>query len=80
MMILTLEDWFIFSPRITEILDNHIQRLLTERGVSEQVMTEMPFTIASAHEFSVHAPCGVNVPPEVQEGVGGGQELSGRAP
>ena len=52
-MILTLEDWFIFSPSVAEILNNHVQRLLVERGVAEQVMTEMPFTIASAHEFEV---------------------------
>src|SRR5262249_44366048 len=50
-LLLTLEDWFIFSPRVTEILNSHVQRLLTERGVSVNVMSEMPFTIASAHEF-----------------------------
>jgi len=27
--------------------------LLHERGVSEQVLSDMPFTIASAHEFEV---------------------------
>ena len=32
-MILTLEDWFIFSPRITETLNDHVRRLL-ERTAS----------------------------------------------
>jgi hypothetical protein len=50
-LVLTLEDWFIFSPRVVEILNNHVRRLLGERGVSEQVLLDMPFTIASAHEF-----------------------------
>lgn len=52
-MVLTLEDWFIFSPRIIENLNNHVRRLLGEHGISEQVLTEMPFTTASAHEFEV---------------------------
>jgi hypothetical protein len=50
-LILTLEDWFIFSPSVVDILNNHVRRLLHERGVSEQVLSDMPFTIASAHEF-----------------------------
>ena len=50
-LILTLEDWFIFSPSVVDILNKHVRRLLHERGVSEQVLTDMPFTIASAHEF-----------------------------
>ena len=50
-LVLTLEDWFIFSPRVVEILNNHVRRLLGQRGVPEQVLLDMPFTIASAHEF-----------------------------
>ena len=50
-LILTLEEWFIFSPSVVDILNKHVRRLLHERGVSEQVLTDMPFTIASAHEF-----------------------------
>ena len=34
-----------------DILNKHVRRLLNEQGVSEQVLTDMPFTIASAHEF-----------------------------
>lgn len=52
-MILTLEDWFIFSPRITEILKNHVVRLLGEHGIPDQVLSDMPYTIASVHEFEV---------------------------
>ncbi len=50
-LILTLEDWFIFSPTVVNILNNQVGRLLHERDVSKQVLTDMPFTIVSAHEF-----------------------------
>jgi hypothetical protein len=52
-MILTLEDWFMFSPRIIETLKNHVVRLLGKLGISEQALADMPYTIASAHEFEV---------------------------
>jgi hypothetical protein len=50
-LILTLEDWFIFSPRITGMLNDEVRRLLAEQDVSEQVLADMPFTVASTHEF-----------------------------
>lgn len=52
-LVLTLEDWFIFSPRINEMLSAHVRRLLTEEGVPEQVLQEMPYTVASANEFEI---------------------------
>jgi hypothetical protein len=50
-MLLTLEDWFMFSPRAHEMLSEHVRRLLRGTGISEQVLEDMPYTIASAHEF-----------------------------
>jgi hypothetical protein len=38
------------------------------------------FVERSWASFSVYAACKINDPPEAQEAVGGGQELSGRAP
>lgn len=52
-LILTLEEWYIFSPRITEMLNQHVHRLLAEEGISEDVLLKMPFTVCSAHEFEV---------------------------
>ncbi len=52
-LILTLEDWFIFSPRVNEMLKVHVCRLLAEEGIPEGVLQEMPYTIASAHEFEI---------------------------
>lgn len=52
-LVLTLEDWFIFSPRVDEMLHTHVVRLLADAGIPEQVLEEMPYTIASAHEFEI---------------------------
>ena len=54
-IVLTLEDWFMLSPRVNEILDGHIRRLLDEADISPSVLDEMPYTIASAHEFEIGA-------------------------
>jgi hypothetical protein len=50
-IILTLEDWLIFSPRVSENLNAHVKRLLAEHGIAEQVLTDMPFTVSSTQEF-----------------------------
>jgi len=52
-LVLTLEDWFILSPRVNEMLKQHVLRLLAEICIPEQVLDEMPYTIASAHEFEI---------------------------
>lgn len=52
-LILTLEDWFIISPRVLEILNKQVLRLLSEAGIDMKVLDEMPYTIASANEFEI---------------------------
>jgi hypothetical protein len=52
-LVLTLEDWFIFSPRVDEMLTNHMHRLLEDADIPKRVLEEMPYTIASAHEFEI---------------------------
>jgi hypothetical protein len=52
-LVLTLEDWFIFSPRVDEMLNRHVCRLLAKASIPEQVLGEMPYTIASANEFEI---------------------------
>ena len=52
-LVLTLEDWFIFSPRVDEMLRKHLCQALAEACIPEQVLLEMPYTIASAHEFEI---------------------------
>jgi hypothetical protein len=41
-LVLTLEDWFIFSPRVAEMLSKHVCRLLAEIGIPKKVLVEMP--------------------------------------
>jgi hypothetical protein len=43
-LVLTLEDWFIFSPRITQILKDEVRRLLAQQGMPE----------GSADRYAVH--------------------------
>jgi hypothetical protein len=52
-MILTLEDWFIFSPRVNEMLNKHVHKMLADAAIQESVLDEMPYTIASSHEFEL---------------------------
>ena len=52
-LILTLEDWFIFSSRVAGILQDHVSRLIADTNISEAIVTEMPYTIGSAHEFEI---------------------------
>lgn len=52
-IVLTLDDWFMFSPPIQETLDNHVRRRLADAEIEEKMIEEMPYTIASAHEFEI---------------------------
>ncbi|HEX3653011.1 MAG TPA: hypothetical protein VHU18_09340 [Rhizomicrobium sp.] len=52
-MILTLEDWFIFSPRVRELLQNNLRLLAAKEGLDERAVMQMPYTVASASEFEV---------------------------
>ncbi len=53
LLVLTLEDWLIFSLRVDEMLSNHVRRLLIDACIPERVLEEMPYTIASAQEFEI---------------------------
>lgn len=52
-LILTLEDWFIFSPRVNEMLDKHVQQLMEKAEIPRRLLEEMPYTIASSHDFEI---------------------------
>jgi hypothetical protein len=52
-LVLTLEDWFIFSPQVQDMLAEHVRRILAEHGIADQRLEQMPFMIASAHEFEI---------------------------
>lgn len=52
-LILTLEDWFMFSPLVQDMLTEEVKRLLTEQGIAANLAEQIPFTIASAHELEI---------------------------
>jgi hypothetical protein len=54
-IILTLEDWFILSPEVDQMLIGRVKNLLSDAGIPLRVLVDMPFTIASANEFEIAA-------------------------
>jgi hypothetical protein len=76
-LVLTLEDWFIFSPRVTEMLNKHVRRKLAEAQIPENVLDEMPYTIASAHEFeiAIQIIAQLNIYPVMSKKTGGDQRM-----
>ncbi len=52
-LILTLEDWFIFSPTVKTMLDDKIKLALQAEGVDASVLKDMPWQLGSAHEFEI---------------------------
>ena len=53
LIILTLDDWYFFSPRVQEMLKKHVLHLLDEAGIGREILDTTPYTIASASEFEI---------------------------
>lgn len=52
-VVLTLENWLIFGPRVHEMLERHVRRLLNEAGMASQVLEDMPYTVMSASDLEI---------------------------
>jgi len=52
-LILTLEDLFIFSPRVKKKLDDKILPALAAACIDPKVLQQMPWQLGSAHEFEL---------------------------
>jgi hypothetical protein len=52
-LILTLEDWFIFSPRVKMMLDDKILLALAAKGIDARVLQDMPWQLGSASEMEL---------------------------
>jgi hypothetical protein len=50
-LIVTLEDWFLMGPKILAELDSKIKTGLEVENLPVVWLTEMPYTVCSAHEF-----------------------------
>lgn len=49
--IITLEDWFIFSPTTQELLNVEIKSKLNAIGINPDVLESMPYTLTSINTF-----------------------------
>ncbi len=52
-MIVTLEDWWIFSPPIVSMLDDSVCRHLSDQAIDKAVLESVPFTVVSIDELEV---------------------------
>jgi hypothetical protein len=52
-VVLTFEDWYIFSPSIKEMLDKQILTQFDSSDLDRGMLTRMPYLIASAYEFEI---------------------------
>jgi hypothetical protein len=52
-LVLTPEDWFLFSPRVEGMLNDRVCRLMADAGIPKNTLKKMPYTVASAYEFEI---------------------------
>jgi hypothetical protein len=52
-LIVTLEDWFIFTPEIVRPLNELIVDGLKEAGLNADLLEKQPYTVASIQEFEM---------------------------
>ncbi|MEB1942382.1 hypothetical protein VDR83_10935 [Xanthomonas campestris pv. campestris] len=52
-MIVTLEDWLLFSPASTEPLHDQVMSILDTKGISSDIVSEIPYEILSAAELQI---------------------------
>ncbi len=54
-LVVTLEEWYIFGDVVTEMLQNEIDTLLSEENIDKSIITEAPYTISSADNIELLA-------------------------
>lgn len=52
-LVITLEDWFLFSPPIVNRLNEKVMLGLIKASIDENVLETMPYTVASIDEFEL---------------------------
>ena len=52
-LIVTLEDWWIFTPTVVGLLSDSVDRRLGEAGLSPGLARDMPYTIVSIDELEI---------------------------
>ena len=54
-IVVTLEEWILMSPQLTEMLRNHIVRGLEDQSIDLAVLETMPFKIVSSNDLELGA-------------------------
>ncbi|MCK4205979.1 hypothetical protein J3U99_14475 [Brucella pituitosa] len=54
-LIVTMEDWWLFSPPIVEQLDKKVHELLAAAGLDVEITDSMPYTVTSVAEIEISA-------------------------
>jgi hypothetical protein len=52
-LITTLEDWWIFSPPVVAALDESVERHLAKANIEKQILTRVPYAVASIDEVEL---------------------------
>ncbi len=52
-LIVLLEEWYLFDPRLEEEIEKQIMEKLAARGIDPQVVKKCPFSICSTGDFEV---------------------------
>jgi hypothetical protein len=52
-IIVTLEDWWIFTPPIVNMLDENVARHPPESGIERSILERVPFAVASIDELEI---------------------------
>jgi hypothetical protein len=52
-VLVTIEDWMIFGPKIYNILDQKIQSNLSKLNIPADILNEMPYTVCSVDELEI---------------------------
>lgn len=52
-IIVTLEDWWIFTPPIVKMLDESVSRRLSDEAIDKSILERVPYVVASIDELEI---------------------------
>ena len=52
-VVVTLEDWWIFTPPIVKMLDDSVERRLLEAGIDKSIIERVPFAVSLIDDLEI---------------------------
>ncbi|WP_313569353.1 hypothetical protein [Comamonas terrigena] len=52
-LVITFEDWFLFGPKLHQLLEDGVREKLVKSDLDENLITEMPYAVMSCREFEL---------------------------